>query len=68
MKRLLLTIALTCVLSGTVLAGEMPTCGITSEESETPAVSATTPTSDVALTESETPMLLTIVLSILSIV
>lgn len=28
MKRLLMTIALTCVLSGSVLAGEMPTCGV----------------------------------------
>ncbi|MDQ1637955.1 MAG: hypothetical protein QOF62_1294 [Pyrinomonadaceae bacterium] len=27
MKRLLLAIALTCVLSGSVLAGDMPTCG-----------------------------------------
>jgi len=27
MKRLLLTLALTCVLSGSALAGDIPTCG-----------------------------------------
>ncbi len=27
MKRFLATVVLTCVLSSTVLAGEMPTCG-----------------------------------------
>ena len=32
MKRLVMTIALTCVLSGSVLAGDMPTCGLTADE------------------------------------
>lgn len=30
MKRFLMTIALTCVLSGSALAGDMPTCGVMS--------------------------------------
>ena len=30
MRRFLITIALTCVLSGSALAGEMPTCGLQS--------------------------------------
>ena len=68
MKRLLLTIALTCVLSGSALAGDMPACGITAEEPETTAASGSIPTGDVALTESETPTLLTILLTILSVV
>jgi hypothetical protein len=68
MKRLLLTIALTCVLSGSVLAGEMPTCGITSQEPETTAVSGDIPSTDVGTTESEIPTLLTILLTILSVV
>ncbi len=69
MKRLLMTIALTCVLSGSALGGDMPTCGITSQEPETTAVSGNIPISDVAPTESdETPTLLTILLAILSVV
>ena len=32
MRRFLMTLALTCVLFGSALAGEMPTCGLTSEE------------------------------------
>jgi hypothetical protein len=50
------------------LAGEMPTCGITSQEPETTAVSGNIPTSDVAPIESETPTLLTLLLTILSVV
>lgn len=30
MKRFLIALALTCVLSGSALAGEIPTCGIAS--------------------------------------
>jgi hypothetical protein len=33
MKRFLMTIAFTCVLSGSALAGEMPTCGAPAPES-----------------------------------
>jgi hypothetical protein len=40
MKRLLMTIALTCVLSGSVLAGDMPTCGITAPAPGEPQSSA----------------------------
>lgn len=32
MKRFLMTIALTCVLSASALAGDMPTCGVTSTQ------------------------------------
>jgi hypothetical protein len=35
MKRFLTAVALTCVLSGSALAGDIPTCGITSEDSTT---------------------------------
>jgi hypothetical protein len=40
MKRLLLSIALTCVLCGSVLAGEMPTCGTAAPAPSDPQSSA----------------------------
>ena len=39
MKRFMLTVALTCILSVSTLAGEMPTCGA---PSPTPATATTT--------------------------
>jgi len=44
MKRLMLTVVLTCLLSVSVLAGESPTCGIVSIPPTT--VVCTTPQSD----------------------
>jgi len=41
MKRFMLTVALTCVLSVSALAGEMPTCGVVAP-SPTPATATTT--------------------------
>jgi hypothetical protein len=48
MRRFLMTIALTCVLSGSALAGEMPTCGLASEEPtmDQPVQPGHVPTSD----------------------
>jgi hypothetical protein len=68
MKRLAVSLALTCVLSCSAMAVDMPTCGITAQEPETPAVSGEIPSTGVALTESETPSLLTVLLTILSVV
>lgn len=45
MKRFMLTVALTCLLSVSVLAGESPTCGITSTPPP-PTVAAMTATGD----------------------
>ena len=41
MKRFMLTVALTCALSVSVLAGEMPTCGVAAP-SPIPAAATTT--------------------------
>src|SRR5215510_3765261 len=41
MKRFMLTVALTCILSVSALAGEMPTCGVVAP-SPTPATATTT--------------------------
>lgn len=50
MKRFLATLALTCVLSGSALAGTIPTCGLTADEPPTEATETTelghVPTSD----------------------
>lgn len=45
MKRLMITLALTCVLSASVLAGEVPTVGITAPppDETTPTTSAPAP-------------------------
>lgn len=42
MKRFMLTVALTCVLSISALAGEMPTCGIVVTTTDPQASAATT--------------------------
>jgi hypothetical protein len=47
MKRLLMTIALSCALSGTVLAGQIPTVGFTApppDETSTPTTPSDIPT------------------------
>lgn len=68
MKRLTMTLALTCVLSFSALAGEMPTCGITSEEPTTTETAApgNVPTDGLAEQES-TNSALTVLLNILSL-
>ena len=43
MKRFLMTIALTCVLSASALAGDMPTCGVMSPSPSGTTASATSP-------------------------
>lgn len=51
MKRFLTTLALTCVLSGSALAGDIDTCGITSGDPTTVAASP----GDVPSTDSSSP-------------
>lgn len=48
MKRFLATLALTCVLSGSALAGTIPTCGLTADEPTTtePTGSGNIPSTD----------------------
>ncbi|HEU5459472.1 MAG TPA: hypothetical protein VFU83_03225 [Pyrinomonadaceae bacterium] len=70
MKRFMLTVALTCTLSVSTLAGEMPTVGVTSN-TPPPVVAAPTepgkaPTSPSATSSAEEPGILQLV--ILSIV
>ena len=43
MKRFTLTVAMTCVLSVSALAGEMPTCGVASISTPPTATSHTIP-------------------------
>lgn len=69
MKRFMLTVAFTCFLSVSVLAGEMPTCGILSTSS-TP-VGGTTPQTGEALDTSTacgdmSELLTTVVLEIIT--
>lgn len=42
MKRFMVTLALTCVLSGSVLAGEVPTVGVAAPPPDEPAVPTAT--------------------------
>lgn len=69
MKRFTMALALTCSLSFSVLAGEMPTCGVKSEEPPTTVIElpGNIPTDDVADT-SLTISVLAAMLNIFSIV
>jgi hypothetical protein len=64
MKRLLATLALTCVLSTSALAGSIPTCGIVSEEPPPDAITGNIPTTDATL---ESEAVLDVLLTILSV-
>jgi len=69
MKRLMLTVVLTCLLSVSVLAGESPTCGILSI-SPTP-VEGTTPQSGSQPTDTSTAsdisgLLATVILEVIT--
>ena len=67
MKRFMLTVALTCALSVSAVAGEMPTCGAVAP-SPTPATATTTtdpgemPTAGTATGEIQGPGLLTTII------
>ena len=51
MKRLAISLALTCVLSASAMAVDMPTCGLTADETTT---AQTTP-GDIPSTDSASP-------------
>ncbi len=70
MKRFMLTVALTCFLSVSVLAGEIPTCGLVA--APPPPVVGTTPQSTQQATDTSTEseealdLLTTIILGIIT--
>ena len=66
MKRFMLTVVFTCVLSVSVLAGEMPTTGVTTMPP--PPVGGTTPQSveDTTDTSTLSELLATVVLEIIT--
>ena len=69
MKRLLATLALTCVLSTSALAGSIPTCGITSEETPAAEAEGNIPTGDVVPTgDVANPVLVELIVTLLGIV
>lgn len=55
MKRLVLTVALTCALSVSALAGEMPTNGVASNTPPRPVSAATTPGEESTVPVTEIP-------------
>lgn len=62
MKRFVMTIALTCALSGSVLAGDVPTVGINAPPpDETPAPNATGEVPTVGFTQEVTETGLTLI-------
>ena len=65
MKRFVLAIALTAVMSMTVLAGEVPTNGAAATPTPTPQTSTATTTSSTASTSSTA--LITVILTVLGL-
>jgi len=61
MKRFVMTITLTCALSGSVLAGDVPTVGINAPPPETPAPNATGEIPSVGFTQEVTETGLTLI-------
>ena len=55
MKRLVLTVALTCALSVSALAGEMPTNGVASNTPPPPVSAATAPGEESTVPGAEIP-------------
>jgi hypothetical protein len=55
MKRFLVTLALTCVLSGTALAGEIPTMGVPSPAAEPDGIAQATLPGDMPTMGSTSP-------------
>lgn len=55
MKRFMLTVALTCALSVSALAGEMPTNGVASNTPPPPVSAATSPGEEPTVTGGELP-------------
>ena len=55
MKRLMLTVALTCALSVSALAGEMPTNGVVSNTPPPPVSAATSPGEEPTIPGAELP-------------
>ena len=58
MKRFVMTMALTCVLSGSALAGDIPSVGFTAPPPPTPTAPGEIPTSDYAQEMSEAALAL----------
>lgn len=69
MKRFLITAALTCVLSGSALAGDIPTVGVMAPPpDEPPAPTATGDVPSVGLTQEVTETALTLIQLALGVV
>ena len=74
MKRIIATLALTCALSVPVIAGEIPTCGCKSIKDKTPSAPAPVTQempavdSTSAFSETESSVLLTVILTLISLV
>ena len=58
MKRFVMTVALTCVIAGSALAGEVPSVGVIPPPPTTPTAAGETPTSGYAPQMSEAALTL----------